>query len=257
MPASPPTTPTTPDDHVAEHIPWDHLTIQPPPDRRRIWYGIAFAVAALAVAIVVVRAFERPRPLLEPVLVDPTPASTQASSSAAVPPPTAPLVPAPAPGVLSEADLMAVDRVRLERSVAARAEAFTLEFFTLDPGDDWRARAAVAAGRPLGDGVAPEASSEATVSYVEWVATVDVEERGAGSYTVVVAMRRLVATDGMSFSRLPVEWVEMQVELDAEGVPRAGSLPALIAAPEVAGDVLGGAGRFEDGAGIDWPSSAP
>lgn len=257
MPASPPTTSTSPDDHVAEHIPWDHLTIQPPPDRRRVWYGIAFAIGALAVAIVVVRAFDRPRPLLEPVLVDPTPATTAAVSGAAAPPPTAPLVPPPATDVLSEADLMAVDRVRLERSVAARAEAFTLEFFTLDPGDDWQARTASAAGRPLAEDVAPEAPETATVSYVEWVSTVDVEERGAGSYTVVVAMRRLAAADGATYVRLPVEWVELRVELDAAGVPRAGSLPAIIPVPQVDGDVLGGAGRFVDGAGIDWPSSAP
>lgn len=253
MPASPPSTSASSDDHVAEHIPWDHLTIQPPPDRRRLWYGAALAIVAMAVVIVVVRSFERPRPLIEPVLVDPSPA-------ASVAPPVVPTVPASSlppptePDLLSEADLMAVDPLRLERSVVTRAEAFVLEFFSLDPGDTWSARVAEAAGRPVADGIAPVGPDEATVSYVEWVSVYDVERRGSGRYAVEVSFRRLVAVDGVAYRRLPIEWVTVEVELDAGGVPRVGTLPVPTDGPMIGGEALTSSGRTVDAVGIDWPS---
>ena len=55
------TTPST-EDHIAEHIPWEHLTINPPPDRSRLLYGIAAVIAVAVVAIVAFQQFG-PRPV--------------------------------------------------------------------------------------------------------------------------------------------------------------------------------------------------
>ena len=215
-------TPTNTDDHVAERIPWEQLTVQPPPDRRRMVYAAALVILAGTLAIVAVRQFTRPAPAFTPVeLIDPPVATTEATpvptGESVVGPPTAPL--------LSEADLMAVDPAGLERSVAAQAEMIVLEFFSVDPGDDWAARLSDLSGWSIPESDRPSPPAPEAVSYVEWVATYAVAQVGTGHYRATVLVRRMVAADGQAFERLPVEWVELDLELGSGGGSKVTGLP--------------------------------
>ena len=149
------TTPST-EDHIAEHIPWEHLTINPPPDRSRLLYGIA---AAIAVAVVAIVAFQRfgPRPVaVQQPIREPAGLTTPAGAQPASPENAgATQLPVPAaPAIVSEADLMAVEPGEFQRTVAARAEWVVLEFFSLDPGEDWGDRVSAASSLRLPSEVA-------------------------------------------------------------------------------------------------------
>lgn len=259
-----PNVPPPTDEQVSEHLPWEQLTIPPQPDRKTLYYGIAAGLIVLVMAVMVFRHLTRPSAAdLTPV----TPAAVTAeplTTTAAVPPPSGEGGAAPAtlalaePEVtteLSEADLMAVDRGGTERAVAARAEWLVLEFFTIDPADVWATRVEAASGLRLPDGVAPEVSGAEAVSYVEWTRTGSVTRTGQDTFLATVLIRRLVAPDGISFQRLPVEQVQVDLRVAPDGEVRALSLPEVTAPSET--DLIPWPDAeliwVVDSAGIGWP----
>ena len=271
--------PPSTEDQIEEHLPWEHLTIPPQRDRRVLIYALAGGLIAALLGVVVIRQLKSPAvPDLQPV--------TQAATQEAAPPPapvTAITVPAavdaaaPAPSVvttvlagpvlaepeapagLSEADLTAVDTEQVHRKVAGTAEWLVLEFFTLDPSDPWRDRVETASGLRLPSTLAPETQDSPAVSYVEWTRTRSVEQTGEDTFRASVLIRRLVASDGKTYMRLPTEWVNVDLRLEADGNVRAVSLPeltaqasrSLVPLPEAPLDLT------TDAAGIGWPSARP
>ena len=259
-----PNVPPPTDEQVSEHLPWEQLTIPPQPDRKVLYYGIAAGLIVLVMAVMVFRHMTRPSAAdLTPV----TPVSVAAeppATTATVPPQSgeggaAPTTPALAePEVtteLSEADLMAVDREGTEREVAGRAEWLALEFFTIDPSEVWATRVEAASGLRLPDGVGPEVSSAEAVSYVEWTRTGSVTQTGQDTFRATVLIRRLVAPDGASFQRLPVERVQVELRVEPDGAVRALSLPEVSAPAET--DLIPLPDTeltwVADATGIGWP----
>ena len=259
-----PNVPPPTDEQVSEHLPWEQLTIPPQPDRKILYYGIAAGLLVLVMAVMVFRHLTRPSAAdLTPVTPVAVAAEPPATTTAA-PPPSGEGGAAPAtlalaePEVtteLSEADLMAVDRGGTERAVAGRAEWLVLEFFTIDPADVWTTRVEAASGLRLPDGVAPEVSSAEAVSYVEWTRTGAVTQTGQDTFRATVLIRRLVAPDGTSFQRLPVERVQVDLLVEPGGEVRALSLPEVSAQSDT--DLVPWPDAeltwVVDSAGIGWP----
>ena len=262
MPNVPPTT----EDQIGEHLPWEHLTIPPSPDRRFLIYGLAAGLVIAVLGVVVVRQLQGPSTEdLTPV----TPVTMQHETVAAEevttnprsvvtqPPVTMALAEPEAPRELSEADLRAVEPGSIQREVSARAEWFVLEFFTLDPSDPWRDRVEMASGLKLPSDLAPDTSGSPAVSYVEWTHTRSVNQTGENTFQASVLIRRLVAPDGATFHRLPTEWVDVLLQLEPDGRIRAVSLPEVTApatgelVPLQEEDLL----WIIDEAGIGWPIS--
>ncbi|MDE0369735.1 MAG: hypothetical protein OXI84_06315 [bacterium] len=243
-------------------MPWEQLTIPPQPDRKILIYGVAAGLIVVVLGVVVFRQINRPS---APDLMPVTPIAVASEPLATTTlPPMADQGQAPAtvalaePEVtprLSEADLMAVNREGTERTLAGTAEWLVLEFFTIDPSEVWADRVQAASGIRLPDGVAPEPSSAETVSYVEWTRTRSVTQTGPDTYRALVLIRRLVAPDGAGFRRLPVERVEVDLRVEADGEVRALSLPEistpteteLLPLPETE------LAWVVDSAGIGWP----
>ena len=165
MPNVPPST----EDQIGEHLPWEHLTIPPPPDRRFLMYGLAAGLIVAVLGVVIVRQLNRPSAAdLQPVTqvamiqdsVPAEPVTTTAGNAVARPTVTMGLAEPEAPTELSEADLMAVDTGSIQQKVAGRAEWLVLEFFTLDPSDPWRDRVETASGLRLPSALAPDTSGQ-------------------------------------------------------------------------------------------------
>ena len=265
MPDVPPTT----EDQISEHLPWEHLTIPPQPDRRFLMYGLAGGLIVAILGVVIVRQLNRPGVTnLQPV------APVTASQEAAPPEPsisavetvlpkptvTVALAEPEAPTELSEADLMAVDTDGVHRKVAATtAEWLVLEFFTLDPSDPWRDRVEIASGLRLPSTLVPETSDGPAVSYVEWTSSRSVDQIGEDTFRASVLIRRLVAPDGVTYRRLPTEWVSVDVLVAPDGNVRAISLP------EITTPIVGNLVALRedqvtwmtDTAGLEWPSNRP
>ena len=251
-----------PEEHIAEHIPWEHLITPVPKDRSRLLYAAAAILIVVALAVLVVqRLGSRPTPIRSEsvALVD-----DALVSSSAVAPPVASLseelspttLPGPEAGSLvSEADLMAVDLAEIRRAVAARAEMVVLEFFTLDPGDSWSDRVEAATALSLPADTHPTTPEPATVSYVEWVRTHTMAAHSPGSFSVTVLMRRLSAADGVTYERLPVEWVVLDLGIDDSGEPFVLSLPAFTSPINAKGASKVVMGETQiDAMDIAWPS---
>ena len=262
MPNVPPTT----EDQVSEHLPWENLTIPPASDRRFLMYGVAAGLVIAVLGIVVIRQFDRPSPE-ELTPVTPVTAVEEAAPIREVTPiqqeevsgPVATLALAEpeAPTELSEADLRAVEPGSEQQEVAAQAEWFVLEFFTLDPSEPWRDRVQTASGLSLSPDLAPSTPGTTAVSYVEWTRTRSVEQIGQDAYRATVLIRRLVAADGADFRRLPTERATVVLRMGPDGRIRAASLPVLTNPPS--GDLVPLAEEdlrwtFDEG-GIGWPSS--
>ena len=263
-----PNVPTASEDHLSEHVPWENLTIPPQQDRRFLMYGLAAGLMVAVLGVVVVRHLNRPD-VSDVVPVTPVPAGSVDAQQPVetVPEQTPQALPAvpvtlaepETPQELSEADLMAVDVGGIRRQVAGRAEWLVLEFFTLDPSEPWRERVETASGLRLPAEAAPDTPAVPTVSYVEWARTRSVDQTGTDTFRASVLIRRLVATDGVTFERLPTEWVEVHLIMEADGMVRATSLPRITAPPQ--GSLLPFSDQdldwFTDSTGISWPSSAP
>ncbi|MCY3579565.1 MAG: hypothetical protein OXH95_00940 [bacterium] len=259
-----PDVPPNSEDPVSEHLPWEHLTIPPEPDRRKLIYGVAAGLVVLLLGGIVFRQITRSSsPDLTPVVAvsvaaDPV-ATTGVAPAPAVNEPTPITAPLSEPRVsieLSEADLMAVDQGETERLVMGNAEWLVLEYFTIDPSEVWAERVQTASGLLIPEQLAPESGSE-TVSYVEWVRTRSLVQTGPSTYLTTVMMRRMVAADGDEFLRLPAEQVEVELRVEEGEVVRAVSLPEitepastdLVPMPE--GELV----WVVDPAGIGWPRS--
>lgn len=258
--------PPSTEDQVSEHLPWEHLTIPPARDRRFLIYGVAAGLVIAVLGVVVVRQLQGPSaedltpitPVAAPHETAPieevTPIPQPAASEPTV---TLALAEPEAPRELSEADLRAVEPGGTQQQVAAQAEWFVLEFFTLDPSDPWRGRVETASGLRLPSDLAPDTSGGTTVSYVEWTQTRSVEQIGRDTFQATVLIRRLVAPDGNDFRRLPTERATVILRMEPDGRIRAASLPDL-AIPQ-AGDLVPLAGEdlrwTLDESGIGWPSS--
>ena len=245
-------TPPSTEEHVAEHIPWEHLTVAPAPDRSRLLYGVAGTIVLAVVALIVFQAFDR---RVTPVA--PQPESVTAAAPVGVSLTTSPpvdLATPQVPAIVSEADLMAAGAAPVPQEVIARAEWVVLEFFTLDPGDDWAARVTAASSLAIPPELHPQPPQASTVSYVEWVRTYDVEVIGLDTFEATVIMRRLVALDGETYERLQSEWVTLQLGITEEGESFILSLPALTDPPaQELGDLEASAGKVDDSIGIGWP----
>ncbi len=256
-------------DVVTEHIPWEQLTIQPPKDRRMLWYGIAAGVLVVGLLAVVISRLGSSGEM-QPVMPAAAPAAAVAQPA---PPPAAPdplavapaAAPAPVPvaaplaerSLLSEADLMASGGDVSLRSAAAGAEWFVLEFFTLDPSEPWLERVTAASGMSIPAAAAPVPPGEETVSYVEWTRARSVEQIGADRFRVSVLMRRMVARDGLVYRRLPAEEAVVEMTLEPDGAARAASLPVLGRPAASAPRALSPETivRRTDETGVDWPAS--
>jgi len=259
-----PDIPPNSEDPVSEHLPWEHLTIPPQPDRRKLIYGVAAGLVVLLLGGIVLRQITRSvSPDLTPVVAVSVAAEPVATT--VVPPdpvgnePIPTTVPLSEPRVsveLSEADLMAVNQGETERLVMGYAEWLVLEYFTIDPAEVWAERVQSASGLLLPERFAPESGAE-TVSYVEWVRTRSLVQTGPSTYLTKVMMRRLVAADGIDFQRLSAEQVEVELQVEDGEVVRAVSLPEisepsptdLLPMPE--GELV----WVVDPAGIGWPRS--
>ncbi len=252
------------DEQVSEHLPWEHLTIPPQNDRRKLLiYGVAASLAVMVLAVFVFRQLSSPSASdLVPVVpidvtappVDTTPIPPVVDSAEPVPPTTLLARPEVIDNI-SEADLMAVDPGATNAVIAATAEWMVLEFFTVDPADGWADRVEAASGLQLPDGLVPEASSPTAVSYVEWARTRSVVRTGANTYQATVLVRRMVASDGNSYQRLPIDWIEVELRADRDGSVRAVSLPER-ANPEHEALVPLSTGEpvwVVDSAGFGWP----
>lgn len=258
--------PPSTEDNVSEHLPWEHLTIPPARDRRFLVYGVAAGLVIAVLGVVVVRQLQDPSPE-DLAQVVPVAASRETAPIEEVTPIPQPAVSEPtvtpalaepeAPRELSEADLRAVEPGSTQQQVAAQAEWYVLEFFTLDPSDPWRDRVETASGLRFPSDLAPDTSGGTTVSYVEWTQTRSVEQIGQDTFQATVLMRRLVAPDGADFRRLPTERATVILRMEPDGRIRAASLPDLAIPPTddlvpLAGEEL----RWTfDEAGIGWPSS--
>ena len=221
------------DQEVFESIPWEELRdLGDTSRRRRIWILVGGAALVAVIIFSVARTFSAPDPRITPVATTavapapiPSPPPTEGTLPALPPPQSAEI-----PKLPSEADLMADLGIAVEEAPspqwqpASYAEWFVLEFFTLDGSDhpperwEW-----------LGND--PSADPSDALSYVEWVRALQVESLGDGRWRTEVALRRLVSTDGVGYSRLPTQAVEVVVDL-GNGVPAVVDLPRFIPLPE-------------------------
>jgi hypothetical protein len=201
-------------DEVYERIPWEMLEKRPKDRNLTVIVG-AGAVALGAIAFSFMRS--QPAPVPETV-----------STPVATTPVTEPSIPAvsasPAPLVISEADLFAVDPERLMETAATHAELIAVEYFTADPS--------TAVGPLMPSGVPDPQAPEGTQVYVDWVGATSVTEIGPLSYSVEVAVRSLVSAADAPFVRQPTMLIDVDVILDETGTPHLARPPGLARALE-------------------------
>ena len=259
-------------DVVTERIPWEQLTVQPPKDRRMLWYGIAGGMLAVGLLAVLISRLGGSPGEMQPVVPAATPAGpaaqtavaepTEAAAPAVATPAPAPApqpvaAPLPEPTLLSEADLMAAGGAVSHLGAAAAAEWFVLEFFTLDPSEKWGERVAAASGLIVPAEAAPVPTEAETVSYVEWTRARSVEQIGSDRFRVSVLIRRMVTSDGEVYRRLPAEEAVVEITAEPGGLMRAASLPVLgrPSAGQPRALPPESIARRPDGNGIDWPAA--
>jgi hypothetical protein len=212
-----------------EQIPWPMLAEQLDEGRRRSIATIALAaVAALVAGLVAVNVLRRP----SGTTVDLVPATTEVVAEAVEeqapdgePAGVAEPTPAdvdtaivqPAPTLYSEADLMAVLPEGDQLLVAARAEWFIADFFTVLGPDD------AVAGLP--SGLPRPVAEEGGYSWVEWVRAARVVPVSADQFEVTVLFRTLRRDLDGALVRSPIAAVVVPVSLDLEGALGIGGLP--------------------------------
>jgi hypothetical protein len=205
---------------VLEHVPWAELAA--PAQERRPWmvYLAAGAIAVAALGALAARSIGR-NAQAPP---GPVPVTVAAPVAATLPPP----LPDPERAVLSEADLMAVTPGVDEVSAAARAEWFVTDYFSTsgDPGAQQHVLDALPEGSRL-----PAAPGTGFSSYVEWVAASHIENLGSQRFRSTVLFRRLVSDGESGYFRLPVQAVDVVVEVGAAGGTRVVDLPMPVMVP--------------------------
>jgi hypothetical protein len=235
-----------------EHIPWSSLVAESRDPRVR-WLGVAVGVVlAVVLGLVVVRVINGDDG--ETVVV---PGESAAQETAAAPPPvevspvsvtTTSQLPSPrlyseaellagssaaaavdgGASATDEADVMAMVLQYETSAVAARAEWFVTDFFTID--GDVVGRESVRSVLPTG-ALAAVVETEAGVSYVEWARAVSVEQIDVAEFEVTVVFRALAGTDRESLHRQPVRAVAVGVTLDDTGAFGVADLPEPVALP--------------------------
>ena len=130
--------------------------------------------------------------------------------------------------VTDEADVMAMVLQYETSAVAARAEWFVTDFFTVD--GDVVGRESVRSALPTG-ALAAVVETEAGVSYVEWARAVSVEQIDVAEFEVTVVFRALAGTDRESLRRQPVRAVAVGVSFDDTGAFGVVDLPEPVALP--------------------------
>ncbi len=224
------------DQEIFESIPWEELRdLGDTSRRRRGWFLVGGTAAVAVLVFSVVRTFSGPDPQMVAPQITIPPATAVPDSAAfsplpevsvPLPPPPDPLPAAPPP--MTEADLRAGGDSWDERRAASYSEWFVLEFFTLDgPGRS----ASLQRWLPNITQLGVSDASDTALSYVEWARTLWVEPLADERWRAVVALRRLVSTDGAAYSRLPTQSVEVVVDLGA-GIPAIVDLPRFIPLPE-------------------------
>ncbi len=233
-----------------EHIPWASLVAETRDPRVR-WLGVGVGVVlAVVLGFVVVRVIGGGG---EGTVVVPgggaAGATVAAPPAAEVPPaPVTTTTQLPSPRLYSEAELLAdsaadpstgaggadaADVMALvpqseTDAVAARAEWFVTDFFTVD--GDAAGRESVRAALPSG-AVAAADDAGAGVSYVEWARVVSVEQTDVGRFTVAVVFRTLAGVDKASLRRQPVRAVAVGVVVDEGGAVGVVDLPEPVVLP--------------------------
>lgn len=195
-----------------EHIPWEQL-VEPASRGRRTTYAIAALVMVVAAAIAVVRVWPAaPQPIVSTQPGVP-PTVNQSSST----------------HLYTEDELRANEEIELW-SVAAKAEWFVADYFTIDGSnqDETAIESAFPSGWPLPD--LPQGESDRR-SFVEWARTVEIQN-DANLYNVVVAFRVLEATATDGYQRLPIKAVRVTLEIKDGGlavsdIPQPWSLPSM------------------------------
>jgi len=247
------------EDTVAEHIPWQTLSVPPRAPRGRGLYLVAGAIALAVIGVVVGRAFG-PRPAGAPtgqgVVVSLAPSeqiptnptdSILSASRLTAPSQTSPL---------TEADLMATPPVGVDQVAMARAEWFVGDYFSIDGGDDRAERIVLAAGWTDGAAELADPLPEGVVSYVEWAKAWTVRQVADRRFEVTVVFRRYVANDGFDFTRLPIEAASIEVEVGLAGASAVSGWPRWEEVPSglpSSSPPLPPQASIVDAAGVEWP----
>jgi hypothetical protein len=202
-----------------EEIPWSTLLSEHRQGRARTLYLAAGVLVAIVVGFVGIRWLTAPGHGESPAVAAPAESTTTV---------TAPTEPGSTTttGVLSEADLMAIEPATAEYGAVARAEWFVTDYFTVDgPMPEELVSAFVNDARlpdlPGGD--------DAGTSYVEWARAYDVRPTTDG-YAVSVVFRSLTEEPDGSFVRGPVRAVEVLVAV-ADGETAITELPIPVLPP--------------------------
>lgn len=180
-------------------------------DRGRSQTFVVFGVVLVLVAVVVfvgVRSLRRAPGTVVEVAGDSSHAEVAPSLPDPAPLPAAPTAEEAAtttslsPALYSEADLMAVAPEQEQRWVAARAEWFVTEHFTID-----------------------REGESGSATWVEWARTAEVRPAGPGRYDVVVVFSSLAQSAAGDFHRTGLRAVQVPVEVGAEGTVVVADLP--------------------------------
>lgn len=204
-----------------EEIPWSNLLTEDRQGRAKTLYLAAAVIAAVVVGFVGIRWLTAPGHGDDAVLAAPVESTTTAvvaevstSSSTST------------TGVLSEADLMAVQPSIAELSAVARAEWFVTDYFTVDGPIPEELISAF-----VNDAALPNlsATDDADISYVEWAKAFDIRPTARG-YAVSVVFRSLTEEPDGAFIRSPVRAVDVLVAVDG-GQTAIEDLPVPILPP--------------------------
>ena len=190
-----------------DSIPWEALDMLGQPRDRRRWYVIAAAIVVAAVGISAARTLGTSPP--DSLLVATTAVTTPEGTV-----PTTTSTTTPTAGIVTEADLMAIEPHMLERSAAAFAEVAAAEYFTAFDQGVWA-------------GVEFDRSR---TTFVEYATAVDVTPRSQFEFEVLVAVSVLDAGVDETFTRRPVRGISIVVDATAgdfrpAGLPAPASLP--------------------------------
>ena len=272
------------DDERFEHIPWEQIA--PAGNRNRlIIYALAGAVLIAGLTASIVRGGGDGEPGAELVATPTTVVEATTTTVSFAPESSGSTTTAvgPAEGDTepwSEADLMAVPSERIASEAAAVAEWVASDFFTVDGGTEIPRDL----GHALPEGSPLPVGLPGSRSFVEWARAISVEEPTPGSFDVLVMVRRLGATEGANYQRMPPIAVVIRLAWTQGGwsvadLPALADSPLLVQASSwsenevptevaasvtastggevVAGVTVGGVWRLvvqmEDSTGVTWP----